>query len=82
MSCYNFFHFWVLETIDGESGDCGFAESNWKTNVDYVKPCLNQILCLQLNLCASLLHLVGLIVAVLALIEVYTKCNQKNPYEL
>ncbi|CAL5419506.1 unnamed protein product [Camellia sinensis] len=29
----------VLETIDGQSSGCGFAESSCKTNVDSVKPC-------------------------------------------
>ncbi|GMP84042.1 hypothetical protein CsSME_00037728 [Camellia sinensis var. sinensis] len=43
----------VLETIDGQSSDCGFAESNCKTNVDCVKLCRNQFSCLQLNLYVS-----------------------------
>ncbi|CAL5358028.1 unnamed protein product [Camellia sinensis] len=61
----------------GPPSDCGFDDRNCKMNMDCVKPGHNQISCLRLTHCANLLHWAGLIVAVVALIQVYTTCIQK-----
>ncbi|CAL5437982.1 unnamed protein product [Camellia sinensis] len=61
----------------GPTSDCGFADRNCKMNMYCVKPGHNRISCLRLTLCVNLLHLAGLIVAAVALIQVYTTCIQK-----